>query len=84
MFLSALPVIVMFGALNGGIIIFRWPLSVCPLLTMSHMSHLYAAPGAGAPGDEVPQVGREDALQDPLLVLPRRPARTVAAHHAAR
>ena len=81
MFLSVLPVIVMLPKLNGGIIIFRWPPSVRSLLTTAH---LYAAPGAGAPGDEVPQVGRQDALQDPLLVLPRRPARTVAAHHAAR
>ena len=47
-------------------------------------AHLYRAPGAGAATDEVPQVGREDALQDPLLVLPRRPAWAVTAHHAAR
>ena len=46
--------------------------------------YLYRAPGAGAAADEVPQVGREDALQDPFLVLTRRPARPVAAHHAAR
>ena len=49
-----------------------------------YSDYLYGAPGAGAAADEVPQVGRENALQDPLLVVPRHSARPVAAHHAAR
>ena len=61
---------------------YHFPLAARCLWLLS--SYLYRAPGAGAATDEVPQVGREDALQDPLLVLPRRPARAVTAHHAAR
>ena len=45
---------------------------------------LYGAHGAEAAPDEVPEVGREDGLQDLLLVLPRRHARPAAADHAAR
>ena len=46
--------------------------------------YLNGAPGAGAAPDEVPQVGGQNALQDPLLVLPRRAARPVTADHTAR
>ena len=49
-----------------------------------YSDYLYGAPGAGAAADEVPQVGRENALQDPLLMIPRHSARPVTAHHAAR
>ena len=52
--------------------------------SVSCRTDLYGAHGAEAAPDEVPEVGREDGLQDLLLVLPRRHARPAAADHAAR
>ena len=52
--------------------------------SVSGRTDLYGAHGAEAAPDEVPEVGREDGLQDLLLVLPRRHARPAATDHAAR